>query len=51
MVLLKMSRIALRYSEIQDPNAFICLTCDKLLRDIMATEEKLELLRERLPRS
>ena len=53
-----MSRIALRYSETQDPKAFICLTCDKLLRDIMATEKKLEVLRgkitenlERLQRS
>ena len=57
-VLLKMSRFALRYSETQDLNAVLCLTCDKLLRDFMTTEKKLELLRakvteklERLERS
>ena len=44
-VLLNMSRFALSYSETKKPSAILCLACDKLLRYIMATEKKLELLR------
>ena len=44
-VLLNMSRFALSYSETKKTSAILCLACDKLLRYIMATEKKLELLR------
>ena len=33
-VLLTLSRFALHYSETKNPNAFLCVACDKLLRDL-----------------
>ena len=47
-VLLNMSRFALRYSKTKNPSAILCLACDKQLRDVMYTENKLELLRRKV---
>ena len=40
LVICSVSSVALNYKELKDPNALLCLSCDKLLRDLQTAEKK-----------
>ena len=48
LVICSISSGALNSTELRDPNAMLCLSCDKLLKDLKATEAKLSTLRQQV---
>ena len=48
LVLCSVSSVALNYVELRDPNALLCLSCDKLLRNLQAAEMNVKNLRQQV---
>ena len=48
LVLCSVSSVALNYVELRDPNALLCLSCDKLLRNLQAAETNVKNLHQQV---
>ena len=48
LVICSLSSVALNYKEFKDPNTLLCLSCDKLLRDLQTAETKVNNIRQQI---
>ena len=48
LVICSMSSVAWNYAELRDPNALLCISCDKLFKDLQAAETKVYKLRQQI---